>query len=91
MALTGTAVQPASVEEAACAVTVQLPFLSPVIPHLSVAVLLPFTGVTSGLGEENVMVEGKTVGPVMVVAASRVAFTRIRQANVSRWTITGDR
>lgn len=92
MALTGTAVQPASVEEAACAVIVQLPNQFPAIPHWSVAVLLPFTGVTSGLGEENVMVEGVIVGPVMVVAAaSHAALTRIKQANVSRGTITGDR
>jgi hypothetical protein len=87
---TGTDGQPARVDDGACTVNDQLPFPFPDIVQVIVAALLPLTGVTSGLGEENVIVGGAMESPVIVDAAS-AALTRIVLMNARRGTITEDR
>jgi hypothetical protein len=86
MALTGTAGQLVNVAAEVFTVTDQLPFLFPCIPHWIDAVLLPFAGVVSGSGDENVIVAGVMVGPVMVPVAGSAVRTNTRSTDISRNT-----
>lgn len=87
MALAGTVGQSASEGAADCTVRDQSPLLLPDMPHATVAVVLPLAGVMSGSGDENVIVEGVTVGPVM--EPKSVALTRNAEISVRRRAITG--
>lgn len=82
MALIGTDGQFVRLEDAACTASDQL-LLFPSISQLIVDALFPATGVTSGSGELNVIVDGAIVGPE-TIPANNVAFTAIKQANMSR-------
>jgi hypothetical protein len=69
-ALTGTDVQPVSVDEAARTPSVQARPALLAMVHVMVAELLPAVGVVSGLLEVKVIVVGETVNPVIVVVAA---------------------
>lgn len=95
MALNGTDAQ--LVKEAAAAFTVKLQiWLPPFILHVIVAEVFPLTGVVSGSGELNVIVEGETVTlpvtrnanfPRMILVSATAAAGRFDVQSEARQTV----